>query len=178
LVQYTLQNNKNNNNKNIPNKRVNNEICFCFLPVLACIHALRNIILYKRLLLKYLETGTTVEYCQWEMLNASCPADQVLVFTSARYGRMQIGRCVTKNYGFIGCSVDVFQHLNTLCSGRHNCRFLVPDETLREVQPCPKDFASYLRITYHCVTGSSTSYNKLWLISSCNLKNRQLINLS
>ena len=66
---------------------------------------------------------------------------------------MQVGRCVAKNYGYVGCSADVFGHVASLCSGRSRCRFEVPDETLKRYQPCPKDFASYLEISYVCVPG-------------------------
>jgi len=34
------------------------------------------------------------EFCQFESFNATCPADQVILIDEARYGRLQLGRCV------------------------------------------------------------------------------------
>jgi len=67
---------------------------------------------------------------------------------------MKVGHCVAKNYGYVGCSVDVIGHVASLCSGRPSCRFEIPDEQLKQLQPCPKDFASYLEISYVCVPGT------------------------
>lgn len=71
----------------------------------------------------------------------------------ARYGRMAIGRCVSKNYGYVGCSIDVLSYMDTLCSGRQKCKFGVPDEVLKDRRPCPKDFSSYIEASYRCQKG-------------------------
>jgi len=42
--------------------------------------------------------------------------------------------------------------MHSVCSGRINCTLLVA--TMDSViQPCPKDFKSYLEITYECIRG-------------------------
>ncbi len=46
------------------------------------------------------------DYCQWESLNATCDPNHVILMHKARYGRMQLGRCVTSDY-HIGCHADV-----------------------------------------------------------------------
>lgn len=76
------------------------------------------------------------------------------MMVSAHYGRMQPGRCVSRNYGSVGCSVNVLSHMDEVCSGRQTCRFVVPDERLREMRPCPIDFAAYLEASYRCVKGN------------------------
>ena len=38
-----------------------------------------------------------VEVCQTETFQASCPDDQVIIMTTAKYGRMRLGRCVQVN---------------------------------------------------------------------------------
>ena len=102
------------------------------------------------------------EYCQWDVFDASCDSvtasgdHRVIVMRTARYGLMKVGRCVAKNYGFVGCSTDVLGHMDSLCSGRRRCRFTVPDETMRPMLPCPKEFAPYLEASYQCVTGEKT----------------------
>jgi len=34
------------------------------------------------------------EYCQFESFNATCPINEVILIDEARYGRLQLGRCV------------------------------------------------------------------------------------
>ncbi len=57
------------------------------------------------------------EYCNWETFSASCqkPGD-VILMTSAKYGRMKFGRCIrkfldpeTKQPAQIGCEEDILQ---------------------------------------------------------------------
>ena len=92
------------------------------------------------------------EYCQFESFNASCSANQVIVMEDAQYGRIKTGRCVARDYGYMGCSMSVLHLLDRTCSGRRWCEYAVPK--LRElVQPCPKDLISYLEATYRCVAG-------------------------
>lgn len=107
-----------------------------------------------------------VEYCQFETFVATCEDveinyddksfEQLILIDSARYGRMHTGRCVSKDYGYLGCSDDVTTLLDALCSGRSSCSFPVP--WLREIiHPCPKDLISYLNVTYHCISGEISS---------------------
>ena len=42
------------------------------------------------------------EYCQWETFKASCPDHHVVVMQSAIYGRMKYGRCIRRDYGYVG----------------------------------------------------------------------------
>ena len=92
------------------------------------------------------------DYCEWETLNASCPADnEVIVVRRARYGRMRVGRCVGQSYGHIGCGSDVTDTLHRTCSGRRQCH--VPVISLYNHRSCPKDFTSYLHAAYDCQPG-------------------------
>ena len=94
------------------------------------------------------------DYCLMEEFNASCrQPDEVVVIDRARYGRMAISRCVTGNYGHLGCYVDVRRLLHAKCSGRRTCRVRVPDDDLFATRPCPSDFTSYLEATYRCQRG-------------------------
>ena len=70
---------------------------------------------------------------------------------------LSLNRCVTRDYGYIGCSANVLDLLDRTCSGQRTCRLGVP--TLRDlVQPCPKDLTSYLDVTYRCVSGKTNRY--------------------
>jgi len=92
------------------------------------------------------------EYCQFEWFNVTCSSGHVILMEEARYGRLQLGRCVVHDYGFIGCSANVLDQLDRACSGKKACHFGIP--TLRDlIQPCPKDLTSYLEASYKCIQG-------------------------
>ena len=96
-------------------------------------------------------------YCETETFNASCPADHVIVMTHARYGRMQLGRCVKMDYGHIGCADDVIEAADWRCSGRRRCQVRVPDAELAKNKPCPDDLKPYLEAAYICVRGTTST---------------------
>jgi len=91
-----------------------------------------------------------------EVFHAECAVGEVVVMERARFGRMELGRCVTRNYGYIGCSVDVLSTLDDACSGHRACDLSVSDPALVRTKPCPKDFAAYLDADYRCVSGKKT----------------------
>jgi len=93
------------------------------------------------------------EYCLTEYFNASCPGpSDVILMTSAVYGRMRLGRCIRGDYN-LGCSNDVISLFDAQCSGRKSCDVSV--RTLVDIRPCQRDFASYLEASYICITGKS-----------------------
>lgn len=79
---------------------------------------------------------------------------EVIVMQRASYGRMRPARrCISAAYTeSMGCKADVVGHLHSVCTGRPNCSLLVA--TMDSVsQPCPKDFKSYVELSYECITG-------------------------
>lgn len=92
------------------------------------------------------------DYCQFDSFNPICQHDEVIVMESALYGRMKLNQCASKDYGYIGCQMDVLPILNQLCSGSRGCTHLVSDLT-EKVQPCPHDLTSYLSVKYSCLRG-------------------------
>ena len=102
-------------------------------------------------------SASAAEYCDWETFNVSCSADEVLAVGRARYGRMTLGRCMTTNYGSIGCGADVSAYLDRRCSGRRACAVNVitlSQLPLQTDKPCPPDFKYYLEATYECLKGT------------------------
>ncbi|ELU09978.1 hypothetical protein CAPTEDRAFT_221826 [Capitella teleta] len=89
------------------------------------------------------------EVCLWKSFEATCKPDEVVIMTHARYGRMQLGRCITKNMGHLGCSADVLPVVETICSGRTTCSFSVPDSRLDSYKPC-SELQSYLEASFRC----------------------------
>jgi len=100
-------------------------------------------------------SSAVVDYCLNEWFNATCldrhPADHVIVMTSARFGRMSSGRCISGEMD-VGCVKDVLTQLDAPCSGRVQC--FVSVRSLVELHPCQKDFVSYLEASYDCVQGT------------------------
>ena len=76
------------------------------------------------------------------------------MITSAFYGRMQYGRCIRRDYGYVGCYADVRTLADTRCSGRRSCRISVPDKLFDGTTPCPEDLKLYLMAGYSCVKGA------------------------
>ena len=54
----------------------------------------------------------------------------------------------------MGCEANVMAHMDSRCSGRRSCEIRIPDVTLDRVNPCPKDFKTYLHASYGCVKGT------------------------
>ena len=84
---------------------------------------------------------------------ARCHSGRVVVIAEARFGRMKAGRCVTNDYhNSLGCSSDISTNIADVCNGKSNCTFLVAVlDSL--VEPCAKDFKSYLEVTWTCKKG-------------------------
>ena len=112
------------------------------------------------------------EYCQWEKFNATCRPDEVILMESSRYGRMRFGRCMKEDHGSVGCAADVLPHVDRICSGRHNCEMTIPDATLHNIHPCPKELMPYLEAKYSCVKGEL--YVLLPSLSGCGVGKKLL----
>ena len=91
-----------------------------------------------------------------EYFAAECGKDEVIVMETAVYGRMRMNRCVTVDYGNLGCSLDVRRHFDSLCSGRQKCDIKVPDDKLYSMKPCPGDVVSYVEASFSCIKGKLT----------------------
>lgn len=96
------------------------------------------------------------EYCQSETFRATCPKNQVVVMKKALYGRMGTGRCLTDEFGNLGCEFDVLREMDNICSGTNSCEFKVDDSSFAAVKPfCHAQLKSYLLAGYDCVPGET-----------------------
>jgi len=113
----------------------------------------------------HVQTGQNelLETCQLETMEGQCHwRNEVIVMTSARWGRMKTGRCLEIHPNslaaqghdplFLGCSEDVLSIMDRKCSGRSTCNVRVYDE-LNDVRPCYPDLTRYLEYSYKCVKG-------------------------
>ncbi|KAK2143213.1 hypothetical protein LSH36_864g00067 [Paralvinella palmiformis] len=114
--------------------------------------------------------GYLKEYCETELFQPRCGRNEVIVMSRARYGRMQIGRCVKKNLGYMGCHSSVLTLLDQKCSGRTSCQVRIPDPALDATKPCLEELKTYLEAQYQCVRVSQPSFtcsnNKQWVLTA------------
>lgn len=109
----------------------------------------------------FILTVIGTEYCLEEPLETQCSADEIIHVDSARYGRMQLNRCVRTDYGYIGCGADVTDIMAGKCSGRRRCRIVNLEALFATSRTCPTDLKSYLETTYSCVKGERSGADRL-----------------
>ncbi|ELU05656.1 hypothetical protein CAPTEDRAFT_217504 [Capitella teleta] len=101
--------------------------------------------------------AVSVDYCSDETFQASCSQNQVIVMTEAKYGRMQMGKCVKSDLGFLGCQVDALSRMDEKCSGKARCETAINDAEFTSSNPCSEELKMYLRADYSCVRVMSQS---------------------
>ena len=97
----------------------------------------------------------TADYCLLESFEPTCLPGSVILMLSSHYGRMRVGRCLSRDY-YVGCSADVITEMDRRCSGKERCTVSVPEPTLLKATPCPKDLVAYLEADYTCVKGNKS----------------------
>ena len=101
------------------------------------------------------------EYCSYENFRPTCSLNEIILITSAIYGRMNEGRCLKLGIDklakldpkYFGCSADVLEFMDGKCSGRTECSVGVYDQHLRQKSSCYNDIESYLEASYACASG-------------------------
>ena len=99
-------------------------------------------------------SGITTEICFTKTAEIRCPVSQVIQVLSARYGRMELGTCITFDMG-MGCFKDILQTADRWCSGKQSCTVENHRSTMDEELglPCPEELTSYIEIMHGCVEG-------------------------
>ena len=96
------------------------------------------------------------EYCATDVFNPSCAEDEVVVLTQAQYGRMKLGKCVKRDYGSLGCALNLLQLMDNKCSGLATCTVDISDLELVVNLPCIGDLKANLEASYTCTKGNHT----------------------
>ena len=70
--------------------------------------------------------------------------------------------CAQSDYGYIGCTADVLDVMDSACSGRRRCDVAVPSAELERAAAvaCPGDLKLYLTATYRCLPGKHRHVDK------------------
>ena len=111
--------------------------------------------------------GNVREYCQLETFSARCRHGDVVVMTTARFGRMRVGRCINASSNSaalekvlqsdpnsLGCYADVLDYADRTCSGKTTCDIFVPNRDLLSTRPCFAQLTTYFEAAYQCVYGT------------------------
>ena len=101
---------------------------------------------------------TAREICESETFSARCRSNEVIMMTSAQYGRMRIGRCIRADLGYLGCATDVLYLADNRCSGKRQCDIRVPDGEFDDTSPCFKELKIYMEASYTCLRGEMVSF--------------------
>ncbi|ELU18012.1 hypothetical protein CAPTEDRAFT_197652 [Capitella teleta] len=100
-------------------------------------------------------TDALQEVCNAKDFNAQCGRGEIIVMKSANLGRMRLGNCVTQDFGYLGCQSSVISRLDTVCTGKNECRMRkIAKEDFEDTvidSPCPGDLGVYLEADYECV---------------------------
>ena len=109
------------------------------------------------------DAGDVREYCQLETFSARCRHGDVVVMTTARFGRMRVGKCIEASArssalqkvdpNSLGCYADVLDYADRTCSSKTSCDIFVPNRDLLSTKPCFTQLTMYFEAAYQCVTG-------------------------
>lgn len=78
--------------------------------------------------------------------------------TKAKYGHIQVGRCVDKifeSFGSLGCYANITDTIGHRCNGKAKCEFAFPDPEIEATKSCKTGLPMYLDVTYVCIPGKS-----------------------
>lgn len=89
------------------------------------------------------------------MFQPQCLQHQVVVIESARYGHIELGRCVDADFGHLGCVHDELKYLDQQCSGKPSCSITVTNSIMGNDLPCAAALARYLESSFACQLGKS-----------------------
>jgi len=79
------------------------------------------------------------------------------------FGRMRVGRCIKSDAYLtalqqldptsLGCSADVLDYMDQVCSGKSSCDVSVPNSNLNAFRPCPAALTVHMEASYSCAAG-------------------------
>ena len=81
--------------------------------------------------------------------------------THAWYGRMKVGECVKRDYGYLGCAENQLQAVDKRCSGHQECSVSIPDHEMTAAIPCIQDLSPYLEAQYLCQAGNLLYFGQI-----------------
>ncbi|ELU18014.1 hypothetical protein CAPTEDRAFT_197654 [Capitella teleta] len=100
-------------------------------------------------------TDAFQEVCNAKDFHAQCGRGEIITMNSANLGRMRLGTCLSTNLGYLGCHSSVISKLDTLCTGKFECRMRkIAKQDFGDsisTNSCPDGLELYLEADYECV---------------------------
>lgn len=92
-----------------------------------------------------------------------CTHGDVISMTTAQFGRMRVGRCITSDAfklqqlepDSLGCAANVLEYFDHICSGKSACDVPVSNPDLYSYRPCSAQLTVYLEASYTCISGKT-----------------------
>ncbi|ELU12288.1 hypothetical protein CAPTEDRAFT_207525 [Capitella teleta] len=99
---------------------------------------------------------TTVQTCDDEVFQARCRFPQELLITQAKYGHIEVSRCVGdifESLGSLGCYANVTDIVGTKCNGKNRCDIPWNDPEIVATKSCEKGLPMYMDTSFVCIPG-------------------------
>ena len=89
-----------------------------------------------------------------EYFNPQCQPEEVIIMESAKYGRMNVGKCIDSDRE-LGCYADVIDTFDNMCSFKKSCSVQVGSNDFESKSTCWDESLQYLEAAYVCRKGKN-----------------------
>jgi hypothetical protein len=98
----------------------------------------------------------STQTCDNEVFQARCMHHENVYITEARFGHIQVSRCVDKAFaplGLLGCYANITDLIQQRCDGKSRCDVERDDTAVFATKECRIGFPMYMDISYTCIPG-------------------------
>ncbi|ELT93821.1 hypothetical protein CAPTEDRAFT_193924, partial [Capitella teleta] len=92
--------------------------------------------------------------CWDDEFHARCPSPQKILIMQAKYGHIEISKCVGEIFatvGSLGCYANVTDIVAARCDAKDTCRIAVQDSEIVASKECSTGLPMYMDISYMCI---------------------------
>lgn len=104
---------------------------------------------------------TNTQTCWDDTMSARCPYSQNILITKARFGHIEVSKCVDQVFdslGSLGCYANVTDIVGSKCNGKTRCEVACQDTDIVASKTCKIGLPMYLDVTFVCIPGEWISY--------------------
>jgi hypothetical protein len=108
----------------------------------------------------------TSQTCDNEVFQARCSHPQKIFITQARFGHIEVSRCVGDVFdtvGFLGCYANITDLIQLRCSGESRCDVERDDSEILSTKECGVGLPMYMDISHTCIPGELPAL-LLWIM--------------
>ncbi|ELT87116.1 hypothetical protein CAPTEDRAFT_199042 [Capitella teleta] len=96
----------------------------------------------------------TTQTCWDDTFEARCPSPQKILIMQAKYGHIEVSKCVGEMFatlGYLGCYANVTDTVAAQCDSKDRCQIRGDDPKILESKECSTGLPMYMDITYVCI---------------------------